>query len=89
MAKPNDETASGATPTSVACPHCGAQVTAEASYAGDKGILFQCPNCGRMFGIVPGIPNAQQRSSWPPPESGESQAHLDPPHAPEEAPDTT
>jgi hypothetical protein len=65
MAEPIDDSVRGVTPTSVSCPRCGAQVTAEPTHAGDKGVLFQCPVCGKMFGIVPGIPNVQQGSSTP------------------------
>ncbi|MEA2509022.1 MAG: zinc-ribbon domain [Actinomycetota bacterium] len=67
MAQPTDNSVSGTARSSVSCPQCGAQVTAEPAHAGDKGVLFQCPNCGKMFGIVPGIPEAQQQPSGPSP----------------------
>jgi hypothetical protein len=63
MAEPIDDSVNGITSTSVSCPGCGAQVTAEPSHAGDRGMLFECPACGKIFGIVPGIPNVQQGSS--------------------------
>ncbi|MEA2485244.1 MAG: zinc-ribbon domain [Actinomycetota bacterium] len=71
MAVPIDDGVSGVTPTSVSCPRCGAQVTAEPSHAGDRGMLFECPACGKIFGIVPGIPNVQQGPSTPSRGSGE------------------
>jgi hypothetical protein len=40
-------------------------VTAEPAEAGDKGVLFRCSNCGKMFGIVPGISEEEQGLSTP------------------------
>jgi hypothetical protein len=34
-------------------------------------MLFECPACGKIFGIVPGIPNVQQGPSTPSRGSGE------------------
>lgn len=65
MAEPTDDRVTEMTPAPVSCPRCGFQVTAEPSHAGDKGRLFECSNCGKMFGIVPGISEAEQAPSDP------------------------
>jgi uncharacterized Zn finger protein len=65
MAEPTDESVSEAPLATVNCPQCGTPVTAEPAEAGDKGVLFRCPNCGKMFGIVPGISEAEQGLATP------------------------
>jgi uncharacterized C2H2 Zn-finger protein len=66
MATPKDDRAGEIPLATVNCPGCGARVTAEPALAGDKGVLFHCPNCGKMFGIVPGISEDEQARSDPP-----------------------
>jgi DNA-directed RNA polymerase subunit RPC12/RpoP len=66
MAKPKDDSAGEIPLATVNCPRCGARVTAEPAFAGDKGVLFRCSNCGKMFGIVPGISEDEQARSDPP-----------------------
>jgi uncharacterized Zn finger protein len=60
MAQPTDDRASGLPLATVSCPQCGKKVTAQPAHAGDKGVLFECPHCGKMFGIVPGISETEQ-----------------------------
>jgi transcription elongation factor Elf1 len=55
MAEPAPLSSSGAPRSTVSCPECGSQVTEESARDGDKGKVFHCPNCGKLFGIVPGI----------------------------------
>lgn len=66
MAEPTEDRLSKIPLTSVSCPRCGGRVTAEPAEAGDKGALFRCPNCGGMFGIVPGISEAEQTEAQEP-----------------------
>ena len=65
MAQPTDDRISEVPPAPVNCPQCGMPVTAEPAEAGDKGVLFRCANCGKMFGIVPGISEEEQGLSTP------------------------
>jgi predicted Zn finger-like uncharacterized protein len=65
MAQPTNDRLSEVPHAPVNCPQCGTAVTAEPSEAGDKGVLFRCPKCGKMFGIVPGISEAEQGLSTP------------------------
>jgi DNA-directed RNA polymerase subunit RPC12/RpoP len=60
MAQPTDDSKRELPLAIVNCPRCGRKVTAEPSHAGEKGVLFQCPHCGKMFGIVPGISETDQ-----------------------------
>jgi predicted RNA-binding Zn-ribbon protein involved in translation (DUF1610 family) len=55
MAEPSHQRPEDRSIASIRCPRCGTQVTAEPAHTGDKGALFECPNCGTLFGIIPGI----------------------------------
>jgi predicted Zn finger-like uncharacterized protein len=55
MADAPPENTSGVPRLTVSCPACGSPVTADSSQEGDKGRVFRCPNCAKLFGIVPGI----------------------------------
>ena len=71
MAEPPGFTSGAPRPT-VDCPQCGSPVTADSAQDGDRGKAFRCSNCGKLFGIVPGIsePSDAETPTETPPAAG-------------------